>query len=421
MFFKSATVAAGLLAVAQVASAAPVSASAAAGTCKPKRNVELGPRPEYLVNDMDDSPLKQKLLTCLEKEAKTTRFSVGHRGGSVMQFPEETKEAYIAGTRMGAGIQECDSAFTKDKQLVCRHAQCDLHTTTNILLIPELAAKCTTPFEPAAAGKPAKAKCCTSDITLAEFKTLCGKMDSFNATATSPQDYQGGVAPWRTTLYNAQCPEVLSHRDFITLVDSQGLDFTTELKAPEVPMPFDNGTYTYDMYRQQLIDDYKAAGIAPSRVWPQSFVYADILYWLEKEPEFAKQAVLLDNMGETAELLVGATANLTKYKEDGVKWLAPPLPYLISTDANDKYVPSAYGLRAKELGFDIITWSLERSGPLKQAAAKKDYYYQYMLSGTKKDGNMYEMIDVMAQQIGIKGIFSDWSATVTLYANCFGL
>ena len=34
---------------------------------------------------------------------------------------------------MGAGIVECDVTFTKDKQLVCRHAQNDLHTTTNIL------------------------------------------------------------------------------------------------------------------------------------------------------------------------------------------------------------------------------------------------------------------------------------------------
>ncbi|KAH7018491.1 glycerophosphoryl diester phosphodiesterase [Microdochium trichocladiopsis] len=388
MLFKPATVAAGLLALAQVASAAPAPASR---TCKPKRNVELGPRPEYLVNDMDDSDLKDKLLSCLEKEAKPTRFSVGHRGGSVLQFPEETKEAYVAGTRMGAGIQECDSAFTKDKQLVCRHAQCDLHTTTNIL-VTDLASKCTTPFEPAANGKPAKAKCCTSDITLAEFKSLCGKMDGFNATATTPRRIR----------------------------TAQGLDFTTELKAPEVPMPFD-GDYTYDMYRQQLIDDYREAGIPPSRVWPQSFVFADIVYWLANEPEFGKQAVLLDDRGETAELLPGATANLTFYKESGVKWLAPPLPYLISTDENDNYIPSDYALKAMELGFDIITWSLERSGPLKLAAARKDYYYQYMLDGTKKDGDMYEMIDVMARQIGIKGIFSDWSATVTFYANCFSL
>jgi glycerophosphoryl diester phosphodiesterase len=35
---------------------------------------------------------------------------------------------------MGAGILECDVTFTKDQKLVCRHAQNDLHTTTNILV-----------------------------------------------------------------------------------------------------------------------------------------------------------------------------------------------------------------------------------------------------------------------------------------------
>ena len=49
---------------------------------------------------------------------------------------------------MGAGILECDVTFTNDGQLVCRHDQCDLHTTTNILVTP-LAAKCSEPFSPA--------------------------------------------------------------------------------------------------------------------------------------------------------------------------------------------------------------------------------------------------------------------------------
>ena len=69
-------------------------------------------------------------------------FSIGHRGAP-LQFPEHTKESYEAAARMGAGILECDVTFTKDRQLVCRHSQCDLHTTTNILAIPALAAKCT--------------------------------------------------------------------------------------------------------------------------------------------------------------------------------------------------------------------------------------------------------------------------------------
>ena len=112
------------------------------------RNVQVGPRPYFLVDDMDPSPLKTALKQCSEKPIKKTDFSIGHRGAG-LQFPEHTKESYEAAARMGAGIVECDVTFTKDRQLVCRHDQCDLHTTTNILAIPELAAKCTQPFSPA--------------------------------------------------------------------------------------------------------------------------------------------------------------------------------------------------------------------------------------------------------------------------------
>ncbi len=73
-------------------------------------------------------------------------------------FPEHTREGVLAADRMGAGIIECDVAFTKDRQLVCRHSQCDLHTTTDILARPELAAKCTQGFTPAdpATGRKAR-------------------------------------------------------------------------------------------------------------------------------------------------------------------------------------------------------------------------------------------------------------------------
>ena len=59
-------------------------------------------------------------------------FSIAHRGAALM-FPEHTEESYRAAARMGAGIVECDVTFTKDKELVCRHAQNDLHRSTNIL------------------------------------------------------------------------------------------------------------------------------------------------------------------------------------------------------------------------------------------------------------------------------------------------
>jgi len=138
---------------------------------KKKNNVQLGPRPFYLVEDMEQSELKDMLLQCTEIPFKRTDFSIGHRGAS-LQFPEHTKESYEAAARMGAGILECDVTFTSDRELVCRHSQCDLHTTTDILLRPELAAKCSKPFTPAVYDDegnlvtPASAKCCTSDITL---------------------------------------------------------------------------------------------------------------------------------------------------------------------------------------------------------------------------------------------------------------
>ena len=114
------------------------------------REPQIGPRPFYLVDKMKDGPLKQQLSQCTGPFRKTD-FSIGHRGAA-LEFPEHTKEFYVAAARMGAGIIECDVTFTKDRELVCRHSQCDLHTTTNILTVPELAAKCSQAFSPADPG-----------------------------------------------------------------------------------------------------------------------------------------------------------------------------------------------------------------------------------------------------------------------------
>ncbi|KAI0106811.1 glycerophosphoryl diester phosphodiesterase family protein [Daldinia grandis] len=381
------------------------------------QNAELGPRPQYLVADMDEGWLKDRLSACSDVEARPSRFSIGHRGGACLQFPEETRESVEAGTRMGAGILECDVAFTSDRELVCRHDQCDLHTTTNIVAT-ELGAKCTTPFAPARGGTPATAKCCTSDITLAEFKSLCGKMDGYNASASAAEDFLHGTPSWRTDLY-ATCGTVLSHKDFLQLVDSHGRDFTTELKQPRVPMPFD-GDYTQEKYAQQVIEEYRSARIDPSRVWLQSFSFADVAYWLRADPAFGRQAVLLDQSGDLPGSFPAAVANLSFYKDAGVQIVAPPLPYLVTLGKDGEYVPSTYATTARKLGLKILTWSLERSGPLAQAAAAGDYYYLTIANGTHKDGDMYRLVDVLAREVGVEGIFSDWSATVTYYANCFG-
>src|SRR5688572_29555005 len=55
-------------------------------------NVQLGPRPYYLVNDLPPSPLKNRLEQCSEGPFRKSDFSIGHRGAA-LQFPEHTKES----------------------------------------------------------------------------------------------------------------------------------------------------------------------------------------------------------------------------------------------------------------------------------------------------------------------------------------
>lgn len=321
---------------------------------------------------------------------------------------------------MGAGIQECDVTFTKDKQLVCRHDQCDLHTTTNIVSIPKLNAKCTVPFQPAANGKPATAKCCTSDFTLAEIKTLCAKMDGSNDLATKPAEYLDGTPRYRTDLYAKTCSRVNTLKEYIALVDSLGLKFTAELKTPVVSMPFGGSDYTQEKFAQQMVDEFKAASIKPERVWLQSFLYADLLYWLKAEPKFARQAVLLDESGDDPSTFPSAVASLQKYAKAGVQIIAPPLPYLVKVDAKGDIVPSEYAIEAKKQKLKIITWTLERSGWLGDGSGG-GYYYTSIANVTNGEGDVYNLLHVLAQDVGVIGVFSDWSATVTYYANCFGL
>lgn len=377
-------------------------------------SIQLGPRPFSLVNDMDKVTLKKKLQSCINRPVKKTDFSIGHRGAP-LQFPEHTKESYEAAAKMGAGIMECDVTFTKDKQLVCRHSQCDLHTTTNILATP-LANKCSqnfSPFDPVS-GKAANANCCTSDITLAEFKTLQGKMDAFNPKATTVDEYLKGTASWRTDLY-ADRGTLLTHAESIQLFKRLGVKMTPELKSASVVMPYE-GTYTQAMYAQQMIDEYKAAGVKARDVWPQSFDIQDIRYWINNEPAFGKQAVYLDDANSIADL--PTASELQMYADEGFKIVAPPIWVLLALDNNNKIIPSEYARNAKKAGLKMITWSFERSGPLKNGGG---WYYQTINPAINNDGDMMDALHVLAKDVGVIGIFSDWPASVSYYASCMNL
>jgi len=168
--------------------------------------------------------------------------------------------------------------------------------------VTPLASKCIKSFTPAVLGPsgqvttPASAECRTSELTLAEFKTLTGKMDAFNPAAQTPAQYFGGTPDFRTNVYAGPTSgHLLTFTESIALFKQLGVKMTPELKSPSVTMPFDG--FSQEMYAQKLIDELKAAG----------------------------------------------------------------------------------------------------------------------------DGDLYKVLDVLAKDVGILGVFSDWAAPVTFYANCMGL
>ncbi len=394
--------------------------SAGAQTVPLPKEAQVGPRPFYLVDKMKDGPLKTQLSQCTGPFHRT-EFSFGHRGAA-LQFPEHSRESYSAAARMGAGVIECDVTFTRDRQLVCRHSQCDLHTTTNILSVPALAAKCAQPFQPAdpLTGRKASAKCCTSDITLAEFKQLAAKMDGFNPDAKTAEEYQNGTPRWRTDLY-ANSGTVMTLEESIALVKGFGAKFTPELKAPEVPMPFD-GDYTQEKYATQMLDAYKKTGIPPSDVFAQSFNLADILYWVKTDPAFAAQAVYLEERYEKKGLDPNKPEtwkpSMAELKASGVRILGPPIWVMLTLNDNKEIVPSEYAKAAKAAGLDLIAWSLERDGPLNKGGA---FYHQSVKAAIDRDGDTLTVLDVLAKQVGVRGMFSDWPGTTTFYASCMGM
>lgn len=387
--------------------------------------ISYGTRPFYLVDDMDKSPLKSKLLSCAKQPAKRSEFSIAHRGAT-LQFPEHTKESYIAANRQGAGIQECDVAFTKDHELVCRHSDADLHTTTNILATP-LANKCTQNFTPAtfdSTGKlitPASAKCLTSDITLAEFKTLKGKQDGANPNARTVEEYLNGTPKFRTDLYS-QNGTLLSLKEALALFRQMNVKVTPELKAPSIPMPH-NG-YSYDDYRKQLIETLKSSGFDSSQTIVQSFNLDDLKYWLKHYPDYAKTGVFLledSNAAKDGKNFDPQNPTTWKYQPKELKALGiqnlAPATWLLLTNQNGKVAPSEFAKHAKAQKLGLITWTLERSNSL---ATGGGWYYTGLGGVINNDGDMYTVMDTLAKDVGVKGIFSDWPATTTYYANCMG-
>ena len=362
--------------------------------------VEPGNRPLELIESIQNRALKQRLNDCKGMSFTPTDFSIGHRGAP-LGYPEHSREGYVAAAEMGAGLIECDAVPTKDGELVCRHSECDLATTTNILQTP-LARKCSQPFSGATIMSNADAKCCTSDLTLKEFTTLCARADVSDTTAKSEHEFlKRAESP---IIENPlTCGKVMSHRESIELISSLGRKHVPELKG------FSKQTGLRELsggfeYRDKIVQNYQNAGVSPSDVFLQSFDIEDVLYWKSAYPKFAKNAVWLDGRNKNP-FFKPTLEDMQRLKEKGIDIIAPPIPVLVRTVKNGKFSVSDYARFAKSVGLRMITWTFE------------SYRVNTTLySQTPK--RMLEVLDFLSEEVGVIGIFSDWPGTVTYCANC---
>jgi glycerophosphoryl diester phosphodiesterase len=109
---------------------------------------------------------------------------------------------------------------------------------------------------------------------------------------------------------------------------------------------------------------------------------------------------------------------MAELKAAGVKILAPPIYVLLALDLGGQIVASEYAKAAKAEGLDLIVWSLERDGPLNKGGG---FFHSSVRKAIDRDGDTLTVLDVLAQQVGVRGVFSDWPATTTFYASCMGM
>jgi glycerophosphoryl diester phosphodiesterase len=110
---------------------------------------------------------------------------------------------------------------------------------------------------------------------------------------------------------------------------------------------------------------------------------------------------------------------LRGYKAAGINIWAPAMAALLDLDDDGRIVPSRAARSARAAGLELVTWTLERSGNL--AAANNGFYYRTIDSAVTREGDVLRVLDVLARDVGVRGVFSDWPATVSFYAGCAGL
>ena len=126
----------------------------------------------------------------------------------------------------------------------------------------------------------------------------------------------------------------------------------------------------------------------------------------------ARAEILVALADDQALVRAGLRARL---QQQGIHTLAPPLWALLRSDEDGELHASPLAVDAKHHGFELITWTLERSGTLQD---DNDYYLQGISQAVNGPGDTWRILDALAQKVGVVGVFSDWPATTSYYASC---
>ena len=192
-------------------------------------------------------------------------------------------------------------------------------------------------------------------------------------------------------------------------------------------MPFND--FSQQDFAAKIVQDYIDMDVPPENVWLQSSTVADIEYWITTP--YGPQALMLDFEDDRVvgddELWLDAVAST------GVKFLGPPMWKLVVPNPEagkniytSDMIPSPFAEQIKAREMAIIPWTMSRTGDSVTTLDRPesvDYYWQTLQGQglNLTEGSRFDLLDVLYKDVGVAGIFDDWPALSTFYANCMDI
>lgn len=181
------------------------------------------------------------------------------------------------------------------------------------------------------------------------------------ARGKNPRAQRPG-AYYRAARYPAALREAPAHTldfaGYVRVLAPLPVAYVPELKRTPLPPGLDR-----DDLRRAFVDAFRAQGIAPERVFLQSFDLEDLAFWRRYAPAYARRGIWLDGRRLDPEDPATWHPGMAELKAGGLAYLGPPIRYLIKRE-RARLVPTAYARAARAAGLLLVPWTLEREADL---------------------------------------------------------